>query len=117
MKKNSKVSTGAEAIADWRHQTKNAVKIDIDHLAQLANLPLTAEEKKKFEKQIGETLEYVKRLDEIDTSKVEPTSQVTGLENVTREDEAAPSLSQEDAMKNAKSQHNGFFKVKAILEV
>ena len=93
-----------------------AVKIDIDHLAQLANLPLSTEEKKKFEKQLGETLDYVKQLEEIDTKNVEPTSQVTGLENITREDEAAPSLSQEDALKNAKSQHNGFFKVKSILQ-
>ena len=112
----TKVSTGAETIADWRHQTKKAIKIDIDHVAKLANLLLTAEEKQKFAKQIAQTLEYVERLAEIDTKKVEPTSQVTGLENVTRKDEAAPSLSQEEVLKNATSQHNGFFKVPAILE-
>ena len=95
---------------------KKTVKIDIDHLAKLANLPLTPDEKSKFEKQLSETLDYVKQLEEIDTKNVEPTSQVTGLENVTRDDQAAPSMSQEDALKNAKSVHNGFFKVKAILE-
>jgi len=92
------------------------MKIDVSHVAKLANLPLSDEEKKKFEKQLSETLDYVAQLEEIDTKGVEPTSQVTGLENVTREDEVTPSLSQKEALKNAKSTHNGFFKVKAILD-
>lgn len=92
------------------------MKIDINHVAKLAKLSLKKEEKIKLEKQLNETLEYVNQLSEIDTKNVDPTSQVTGLENVTREDEVKPSLSQEEALKNAKSTHNGFFKVKAILE-
>lgn len=92
------------------------MKINIAHVAQLANLPLSEEEKKKFEKQLDETLDYVKQLEEIDTKGVEPTSQVTGLENVFREDQTAPSLSQDEALKNAKKTHNGFFIVPAILE-
>lgn len=116
MSKKSKISTAAQALSDWQHQIGKAVKVDINHLAKLASLPLTNEEKKKFEKQLGETLEYVKRLEEINTKNVEPTSQVTGLENVVREDEASPSLSQEEVLVNAKSKHNGFFKVKAILD-
>ena len=91
------------------------MKIDVSHVAKLANLPLSEEEKKKFEKQLSETLEYVNQLNEIDIKGVEPTSQVTGLENVKREDVAKPSLSQEEALKNTKSKYNGFFKVKAIL--
>lgn len=91
------------------------MKIDVKHVAKLANLPLKPGEEKKFEKQLGETLDYVKRLEEIDTKNVEPTSQVTGLENVTREDETKPSFTQEEALLNTKSQHNGLFKVKAIL--
>lgn len=92
------------------------MKINVSHIAKLANLPLSDEEKKKFEVQLSETLDYVKQLEEIDTKGVEPTSQVTGLENVTREDEVTPSLSQEEALKNSKSTHNGFFKVPAILD-
>lgn len=92
------------------------MKINVSHVAKLANLPLTPSEKEKFEKQLAETLEYVKQLEEIDTKNVEPTSQVTGLENVTREDRTALSLTQEEALSNTKSQHNGFIKVKAILE-
>lgn len=92
------------------------MKFDITHVAKLANLPLSDEEKKKFEKQLEETIEYIKSLNEVSTTGVEPTSQVTGLENVTREDTVKPSLSQEEALSNAKSTHNGFFKVKGILQ-
>jgi len=92
------------------------MKINVTHIAKLANLPLSHEEKQKFEKQLEETLSYVENLKEIDTKDVEPTSQVTGLENVTREDAASPSLTQEEALSNTKSIHNGFVKVTAILE-
>lgn len=92
------------------------MKINVPHVANLANLPLEKSEKERFESQLEETVEYVEELNKIATKGTEPTSQVTGLENVTREDEAKPSLSQKEALQNAKSQHNGFFKVNAILE-
>lgn len=92
------------------------MKINVPHVAKLANLPLKSEEKEKFEKQLSETLSYVEKLNSINTNGIEPTSQVTGLENVTREDETSPSLSQKEALSNAKSKHNGLFKVPAILE-
>ena len=92
------------------------MKIDVSHVAKLANLPLKSEEKKKFEKQLSEVLSYVEKLKEVDAKNVETTSQVTGLENITRKDETVPSLTQEEALSNTKSQHNGLFKVKAILE-
>lgn len=91
------------------------MKFDISHVAKLANLPLTDEEKKKFATQLEETITYVESLEKVDTKGVEPTSQVTGLENVTREDIVKPSLTQEQALSNAKSTYNGFFKVKGIL--
>lgn len=90
------------------------MKIDVSHIAKLANLPLSPAEKTKFEKQLGETLEYVEGLNEVKTKNTEPTSQVTGLENITREDTTKPSLSQNEALSNTRSKHNGFFKVKAI---
>lgn len=92
------------------------MKIDIKHLAQLANLPITEEKSKKLGKELEQTLEHIERLDELQTTDITPTSQVTGLENVMREDIITPSLSQEDALKNAKRTHNGFFVVDAILE-
>lgn len=92
------------------------MKINVPHIAKLANLSLSTTDEKKFETQLEETIKYVEELDSVDTKGVEPTSQVTGLENVTREDKATPSLSQEEALMNAKSKLNGFFKVDAILE-
>lgn len=90
--------------------------IDISHVAKLANLKLTASEEKTFEKQLGEVLNYISKLNELNTEKIEPTSNVTGLMNVSREDESKPSLSQEDALKNAPKLHNGFFEVDAIFQ-
>ena len=99
-------------------QTTNAKrltsKIDIDHVAKLANLSLSPAEKKTFEKQLGEILDYFNHLGKIDTKKVEPIGQITGLVNVTREDEAAPSLAQEEALANAPRTYKGFFEVDAI---
>lgn len=92
------------------------MKVNVSHIAKLANLPLTDQEIKKFEKQLSDTLQYIKHLNEVDTKNIEPTSQVTGLTNVLRDDLATPSLSQIDALSNAKNQHKGFFQVKGILE-
>lgn len=92
------------------------MKLNVSHIAQLASLPLNDEEIKKFEKQLLETLQYVDQLNEVDTKNVKPTNQVTGLENIFREDEASESLSQKEALSNAKSTDKGFFKVKGILD-
>lgn len=91
------------------------MKIDIKRVAELANLPISPQEEKKLEKELTETLDYIATLNSIDTKNVEPTSQVTGLSNILREDNPLPSLSQEQALANAKSTYNGFFKVTAIL--
>jgi len=92
------------------------MKIDIKHIAKLANLRLKAEDETKFEKQLNEIVAYVEKLNEVDTKGVEITSQVTGLKNVTREDKPAPSLTQEEVLSGTSSKHNGLFKVGAILE-
>lgn len=92
------------------------MKIDIRHVAKLANLPLTPEEEKKFEGQLESTLEYIEQLKEVNTDNITGTNQVNNLENVFDEDIARPSLSQVDALKNSKSTHNGMFMVDAILE-
>lgn len=92
------------------------MKIDVSHVAKLANLKLTPEEIKKFETQLSSILDYISQLNKVDTSNVEPTAQTTGLENVFKGDDPQPSLSQEEVLQNAKSKHNGLFKVKAIFE-
>lgn len=92
--------------------SKNQVK----HVAKLANLPLSEEEINKLEQQLSETLQFIEQLDTVDTSKAEAIPQVTGLSNVVRADETIPSLTADQALQNANSQENGFFKVKAIFE-
>jgi aspartyl-tRNA(Asn)/glutamyl-tRNA(Gln) amidotransferase subunit C len=92
------------------------MKLDIKHIAKLANLPINKDEEKKLETQLIETLNYVEMLTEIDTKNVEPTAHVTGLENVTRKDKAKPSLTQDQALSNTTKTHAGFFIVNAILD-
>lgn len=92
------------------------MKINVKHVAKLANIPLTDEETTVLEKELEATLERVDRLNEIDTSIVEGTNEVTKEENVMRDDEIRPSLSQEEALKNAKKTYNGFFVVPVIIE-
>ncbi len=62
-------------------------KAEVEHIAILARLELTEKEKKKFATQLSSVLNYFKKLQKVDLSKVEPTAQVTGLLNVTRTDE------------------------------
>ena len=61
---------------------------DISHIAQLARLSLTAEEKQQYAKELSAILTYIDMLNEVDTTGVEETTQVTGLVDVVREDEA-----------------------------
>ncbi|MBU0667695.1 Asp-tRNA(Asn)/Glu-tRNA(Gln) amidotransferase subunit GatC [Patescibacteria group bacterium] len=61
-------------------------KKEIEHIAMLARLGLKKGEAEKFSRQLNSILEYVRQLNEVDTDGVEATSQVTGLENVSRKD-------------------------------
>lgn len=93
------------------------MKIDVKHVAKLANLKISDSDTKKFEKQLSLILDHINKLQKVNTEKVPETSQITGLENVTRDD--VPSslqvLSQEEALSNTKSSQNGLFKVKGVL--
>jgi len=86
------------------------------HIAKLANLTLTEKEVKKFQKDLSDILAYIDLLNELDTSKVKPTFQVTGLKNVVREDKEIRGLSQKEALAGTKAKYQGYFKVKAIFE-
>lgn len=88
---------------------------EVLHIAKLASLGLNEEEQEHFSVQLSETLDYVERLKKLKTKNTKPTFQTTGLKNIAREDEVKPSLSQEQALKNAKSTYKGYFKIKAIL--
>jgi len=89
---------------------------EVEHIARLANLSLTPQEIELLANQLSATLDYVAKLEEVNTEGVSSTFQTTGLMNVTREDEVKPSLTQEQALSNARSTYGGYFKVQAVLE-
>lgn len=91
-------------------------KINVKHIAKLANLSLPEKEEITFEKQLSAILDHIEKLSEVDTSNVEETSQVTGLTDIYREDMPELSLSQEDAVSQAKKTHNELFVVPVIIE-
>jgi aspartyl-tRNA(Asn)/glutamyl-tRNA(Gln) amidotransferase subunit C len=89
---------------------------EVEHIAELAKLGLTDEEKATFQEQLSAILEYADRLNGVDTSAIPPTPTVLLLRNVMREDAVTPSLASEDVLVNAPGTAEGCFRVKAILE-
>ena len=87
---------------------------DVEHVAKLARLELTEEEKELYTKQLGDVLKYVDQMNEVDTSNVKPMTQVIDFVNVMREDEVHYDNTKEELMKNAPDEENGFFKVPKI---
>ena len=89
---------------------------DVLKLARLSRLRLSDEEISQFEAEISEILAYVEQLSEVDTKDLEPTSQVTGLTNVFREDEIIDyGITQDELLKNAPTIEKKQFKVKRVL--
>ena len=89
---------------------------EVDHVARLARLELTEDEKETMTRQLDRILGYVDKLNELDTSQVEPTSHVIPMVNVLRGDEVRPSLSPDDALSNAPDRDGAFFRVPRIIE-
>lgn len=71
---------------------------EVRHLAQLSNLELSDEEINSLGKDLSNILDYVHQLSELDTNGLEPTYQVTGLENVWRDDVVVPSSVERDEL-------------------
>lgn len=88
---------------------------DVEHIAQLARLSFTEEEKQKFTHELNEILEYVEQLNKLDTTNVEPLAHVIELQNVFREDERKPGLTTEEALRNAPAKTDRFFKVPKVI--
>ena len=88
---------------------------EVDHIAKLARLEFTDEEKEKLTHQLNSILVYMEQLNKLDTQNVEPLSHVIDLENVLREDVVRPGLSTEDALRNAPSKTEKFFKVPKVI--
>jgi aspartyl-tRNA(Asn)/glutamyl-tRNA(Gln) amidotransferase subunit C len=89
---------------------------EVEHLAKLANLELSEEEKEEFTQQLDKFLEYAAKINEINTNEIEPTSHVVFLKNVLREDLVKESLPQEIVLSNAPKQERGYFKVPKVIE-
>ncbi len=90
--------------------------LNIDHVAHLARLALTPEEKAKFATQLGDVLAYIEQLKKVDVSGVEPTAHAFPVYNVWADDVAQPGLPVEAALKNAPAQRNNMVVVPKVVE-
>ncbi|MEI7743231.1 MAG: Asp-tRNA(Asn)/Glu-tRNA(Gln) amidotransferase subunit GatC [Chloroflexota bacterium] len=90
-------------------------RADVEHVAHLARLGLTAEELTTLEGELNHILDQYARLTELDTDHIPPTAQVIELENILRDDVARPSLPPEAVLANAPGRDGDFFVVPAIL--
>lgn len=88
---------------------------DVEHVARLARLDLTEEEKKLYTEELNAVLGFMDKLNELDTTDVAPTSHVLDLKNVFREDEVGESLQPEDVVANAPAQTDNQFRVPKIM--
>lgn len=89
---------------------------DVEHVANLARLELSEEEKTQFTEQLNVILKYAEKLNELDTEHVEPTSHVFELVNVMRDDVQKESLPIEKVLLNAPDDEDDQIKVPAVIE-
>jgi aspartyl-tRNA(Asn)/glutamyl-tRNA(Gln) amidotransferase subunit C len=88
----------------------------VEHVAQLAQLALSDQEKELVREQLSSILEYAERLQELDTEDIPLTATVLSLENVMRRDEIQTSLPLEDVLANAPAVEEDCFRVPVVLE-
>lgn len=89
---------------------------DVDHVATLARLEITAEERARYQKQLNAVLEHAAGLAVVDVTDVPPTAHILPLSNVWRRDEPAPGLTRDEALANAPDKAKGCFRVPKIIE-
>ncbi len=92
------------------------VEIDIEHVAKLARLQLTDEEKAELASQLGQILEHAARIGEVAAADVLPTASPIPRANVYREDVVEPSLPVDEALRNAPEREGDRFRVPRIAE-
>ena len=88
----------------------------VDHVAMLARLALTEEERERAQEQLSAILEHINVITEADTSQVPATAHILPVENVMTADQSRPSLSPEELLQNAPAREGEYFRVKAVLE-
>ncbi|MHB1132499.1 MAG: Asp-tRNA(Asn)/Glu-tRNA(Gln) amidotransferase subunit GatC [Chloroflexota bacterium] len=91
-------------------------RAEVEHVARLARLGLSEAEVEKFSEQLSAILDNIALLNQVETTTVPPTTQVSGLHSVLREDEARPSLPVEDVLANAPHREGDFFRVQHVFE-
>ncbi|MCD6186907.1 MAG: Asp-tRNA(Asn)/Glu-tRNA(Gln) amidotransferase subunit GatC [Desulfuromusa sp.] len=89
---------------------------DVEHVARLARLTVVPEELKSLTEQMDAILGYVDKLNELDTTGVEPMAHAVPMSNVFREDEITPVIGTERALQNAPQSEDGYFKVPKVIE-
>jgi aspartyl-tRNA(Asn)/glutamyl-tRNA(Gln) amidotransferase subunit C len=89
---------------------------EVEHIAELAKLGLSEEEKALYREQLDAILDYTDVLQRVDTSAIPPTATVLPLRNVMRPDEVEPSMAREDVLANAPDAYAGSFRVRAVLD-
>jgi aspartyl-tRNA(Asn)/glutamyl-tRNA(Gln) amidotransferase subunit C len=94
----------------------SAPQLDIDHVAHLARIALTPEEKAKFAQQLGDVLHHIEQLSKVDVSHVEQTAHASPVFNVWADDVAQPGLSVTDALRNAPAQRQNMVVVPKVVE-
>lgn len=90
--------------------------IDIEYVAKLARINLTEAEKAKFSQQLDSILGYVEKLEELDTSGVEPMAHPHSMPNVWQEDVVGGSLTVEEALQNAPAKRNNMIIVPKVVD-
>lgn len=93
-----------------------ATDLNIDHVAHLARISLTGEEKLKFAQQLGEVLHHIEQLSKVDVSGVEPTAHAYPVYNVWADDVARPGLPVDEALRNAPAQRDHMIVVPKVVE-
>jgi len=90
--------------------------MDVEHIAKLARLGLSEEEKKLFGKQLNDILGYAENLQKLNTDDIPPTAHALPMKNILREDKVIPCTNTEDILKNAPDQSENMFRVPRIME-
>jgi len=89
---------------------------EVDHVARLARLDLSAADKERMRSELDGILTYIDKLRALDTRDVEPTSHAVPVTNVMRDDVERPSLPVQDMLANAPDPHREMFRVPKIIE-
>ena len=96
--------------------SKKIDKAQVKHIAKLARLEMEEEEVERFSEQLSSIVDYIEKLNELDTDLIEPLAHCLPIHNVFREDVAKESLGVERALSNAPEREEEYFKVPKILD-